>query len=128
LVVERAHLESELLPRVEVVRGRDGAARTLGAADTPVLVEGRSALDRGLVDTRTLVDVVRGTIRCDCALVCERAGRVVCAKVLEDIVLDERVGGPTVDGEVGVTRGRVVGGEGDIPVGPKTVSKYIRIG
>lgn len=94
---------------------RDGPARALRAADAPVLVECRSALDRRLVDARALVDVVRAPIGGDGALVSEPAGGVVCADVLEDVVLDEWVRRPSVHGQVGVAAWFVVAVERDGP-------------
>ena len=113
LVVERAHRHAERLPSVEVRCGVDGAARAVRLADGPVLVEGRGALDRRLVDTRRLVDVVGRAVRDDGALERETAARVVCAEVLDDVVLDERARGPAVQGQVRVARGVIVGGVGD---------------
>ena len=110
LVVEATHVQTELLPRVEVVRSRDRAARAVRLADGPVLVEGSGALDRRLVDTRRLVDVVGRAGGGDGALEGETRAGVVGTEVLEDVVLDERVRGPAVDGQVGVTCGDVVGG------------------
>jgi hypothetical protein len=115
LHVERAHGEPERLPRVEVVAGRDRAAGAVRLADAPVLVERRRALDRGLVDARAFVDVVRAPVGGDGALVGEPAGRVVRAEVLGDVVLDERVRRPALDGEVRVAGRRVVGVERDGP-------------
>ena len=115
LVVEGTHVETELLPRVEVVRGRDRAACAVGLADGPVLVERRSALDGRLVDAGALVDVVGRAVGGDGALVGEAAARVVGAEALDDVVLDEWARGPTVHGEVRVAGGRVVRVEVDVP-------------
>jgi hypothetical protein len=100
-------------PGVEVGLHVDGTGAALVLADRPVLVEGLSTVDGGLVDTLGLGDLVRGAIGGDGALDCGVGGGVVGAEVLNDVVLDQRVAGPAVDGEVGVAL-RVVGaGVGD---------------
>lgn len=98
LVVERAHVQARRLPRVEVVRGRDGAARAVRLTHGPVLVERCGALDGRLVHARLLVDVVGGAVGDDGALERAAGRRVVRAERLGDVVLDERVRGPAVDG------------------------------
>jgi hypothetical protein len=60
-----------------------------------------------------LGNLVRGAVDGDGALVLRLRGRVVRAEVLDDIVLDEGVAGPAVDGKVGVTVGVVGAGVGD---------------
>jgi len=62
---------------------RAGCARAL--ADRPVLVEGGSTYDRGLVGAGTLVDVVVGAVRVDGALE-RQAGVGVCASVESSLV------------------------------------------
>jgi len=100
-VVPGSELEvALLLPFVEVLAGVDGATDALDAADGPVLVEAGSALDRGLVVAPRLVDVV------DTAVVLYRAklggsGRgVVGAVGLDDVVLNQGAGGPSVQRKV----------------------------
>ena len=95
-------------PCVEVVRKRDCSAGPLVPAYGYVLVEGRRALDRGLVSTSGLVDVVGGTIGGDGADGgTGRSSRVIFL----DVVFDERTGGPAVDGE---QRRAGRGGEGPL--------------
>lgn len=103
----RAELETVRGPCVEVVGGGDGAAGALGLADRPVLVEGARALDGGLVDPLGAVDVVGGAVRDHGAEAGGAGGRVVGAEVLDDVVLDQGVGGPAVDREVAVAVGVV---------------------
>ena len=97
-----------------MVRGRNRATRAVRLAHGPELAEGCRALDRGRVHTRRLVDVVHASVGRHCALECEARGRVVRAEVFINVVLDKRVCGPSVDGEVAVTVGFVVGVKGDI--------------
>lgn len=85
----------------------DGAAGALGSADRPVLVEGRGADDGGLIHALGLVYVVCGSVGGHGTLQCSTGGRVVRSEVLYDVVLDERAGGPSVDGEVAVAIGAV---------------------
>jgi hypothetical protein len=72
------------------------------------LRECRGALDRGRIDALRGVNVVGAVVRCDLAFVGGAAGGVVGDVGLDNVVFDEGVGGPAVDGEVGVA----VGGEG----------------
>lgn len=110
-----AQLHARSRPRVEVVSSRHGAAGTVGLADGPELVERRGALDGRFVHALRLVNVVGSAVRGDRALLGGARGRVVGTEALDDVVLDERVGGPTVDGEVTVADGGIVAREGDGP-------------
>lgn len=96
-----------------MVRSRNSAANTLALANGPVLVEGSGALDRWGVDTGVLVDLVGAAIGVNGALVGATSRGVVVAEGLNDVVLDEGVGGPTVDGEVAATVGVVAARVGD---------------
>lgn len=96
-----------------MVCGRDSSARAVRLADGPVLSESRSSLNGWLVCTEARKDIICSTVRGDCALMCATAGWVVRAKGFNNIVLDERASGPTVDREVAVTIGTVVGGIAD---------------
>jgi hypothetical protein len=95
-----AQVEAELLPGVEVAAGGDGAAAgALGLPVGDVLPEGGGALDGGLVDLLVLPDVVDGAVaRHGADLLALRAAGAV-GGVLLHVVLDERVGGPAVDGD-----------------------------
>jgi hypothetical protein len=102
----RAKVEAVARPSVEVVLHVDGAADTLGRTDRPVLLESPGAIDRGLVGAGGDIDIVGAAVGVEAAL--ERGARrgVVGAIVLDHVVLDERVAGPAVDGEVAVALGR----------------------
>lgn len=97
LDIELAEVETVGLPGVEVVGGCDYTAAGWVLTDRDILVEGGGTLDRGLVDLGVLVDVVVSSVAGDGAE--ERSGAVFLIPVLHDVVLDERVGGPAVDGE-----------------------------
>jgi len=103
----RAQLHASSGPRVEVGCDVHGSTSTLGVTDRPELVEGLGALNGRLVHSLSLGDPVRASVRGDGALVRRTSGRVVCAEVFNDVVFDERVGGPAVDGEVTVAVGVV---------------------
>jgi hypothetical protein len=81
--------------------------------ERPVLLKGLCAVDGGLVGAGALRNLVRGTVGGHGALVGRLRRRVVRAEVLDDVVLDQRVAGPAVDGEVGVAVGVVLAGVGD---------------
>ena len=112
LVVERAHRHAQLGPGIEVVCRGDGATAALGLAHGDELLEGGGALDGGRVGTSGLVDVVRRVVRGEGAFEREPSYGVA-GVVLHDIVLDQWVGRPAVDGE-GAAAGRgVCSGEVD---------------
>ncbi len=102
LVVVGAELEAGSGPGVEVGGHVDAATGTLVLADRPVLVEGRGALDRRLVDTLGTVDIVGRAVGGDAAELGGARRGVVRAEVLNDVVLDQGVLGPAVDGKVRV--------------------------
>lgn len=102
-------------PSVEVVGSGHGTTGALAAADGPVLVEGRSALDGGLVDLLVLIDIVGGTVTGNSTLVGHAGARIVGTVVLQDVVLDERASSPAVNGEVSITRRIEGSGEVDVP-------------
>jgi len=87
-------------PLIKVLARVDGAADTLGAPDRPILVEGRRADNRRLVDAPCAVDVVHAAIVLDRAEAGGTCRRVVCAVGFDDVVLDQRVGGPSVERKV----------------------------
>ncbi len=96
-IVERAEaLAAVSLPVVEVVTGGDRVIGT-GRGATPiaeVLPERLGALDRGLVDLLVFRDAVR------VAVAGERAhARAALVAALDNIIFDQRIGGPTVDTE-----------------------------
>lgn len=108
-----AELHALSSPCIEVGLHVDRAGAALVCADGPVLVEGLGAIDGGLVDALGLRDLVGGAVGGYGALDGGLRGGVVGAEVLDDVVFDQGVAGPAVDGEVGVTAGVVGTGVGD---------------
>jgi hypothetical protein len=100
-------------PGIEVGLHVDRTAGALVLANGPVLLKGLCAVDGGLVGASALGNLVRGAVGGDGTLVLRLRGRVVRAEVLDDVVLDQRVAGPAVDGKVGVAAGVVCAGVGD---------------
>lgn len=95
-----SEVQAKLSPRIEVALRRDGSASgPLGLPVANVLPEGRSSLNGRLVHLLVLPDVVDRAIAGDRPnlLALGRTGAV--AGVFLDVVLDERVGGPAVDGD-----------------------------
>jgi hypothetical protein len=128
LVVVGTELQAKLGPGVEVVGSSNGTRRTLVLTDAPVLVEGSGTRDRGLVSANTLVDIVDRTISGNGAHVLKTAAGVVGAVGLEDVVLDEGVLAPAVDGEIRVALGRVGALEVDVAgraLGPTLASDEV---
>ena len=95
----------------------DGAAGAVLAADGPVLLEGRGALDRGLVLAGRLEERVGAAVDLGRADGGRGRGGVVAAEGLDDVELDERRLGPAVEGQVPVAGGLDVGVVGDGPGG-----------
>ena len=88
-VVESAEVETGAGPGVNVRGKVDGAAGAVVGADRPVLLEGRGALDRGLVLARGLQEGVGGAVNVGAADSAGGRGRVVAAEGLDDVELDE---------------------------------------
>lgn len=102
LVVVATKAHASIGPGLEVSLHVDGAARALVLADGPELLEVPGALDGGSVvalgDSKGIVAAVDVQV----ALALGTGRWVVRAEVLDDVVLNQGVGGPAVDGEVGV--------------------------
>ncbi len=105
LVVVRTELEAGLGPGVEVSANIDGARGTVVLADGPELVKGAGALNGRLVDAPGLGDGVGAAVLGDAAELAGLRRGVVVAEGLDDVVLDQGVLGPPVDGQVAVTLG-----------------------
>jgi hypothetical protein len=106
-------LHVQFSPRIEVVSDGDGSAGALGLTNRPVLLEGSSTDDGWLVGTGALVDIVGGAVADNRTLLGGSAGWVVGSEVLDDVVFDQGVLGPSVDGEVAVAVWLVSSGEVD---------------
>jgi hypothetical protein len=100
-------LQAKLSPSIEVVSSSNSTRRTLVLANTPVLVESSGTRDGGLVSANALIDIVGRAVRGHGAHVLETTAGVVGAVGFEDVVLDQGVLAPAVDGEVGVALRRV---------------------
>jgi hypothetical protein len=100
LVVVLTKLHAMRGPSVEVAGGGNSTgARALVDAVGDVLIEGAGALDGGLVHLGVLPDVVDGAVAGDLAHLGALSRASPVGRVLLDVVLDERVGGPAVDGD-----------------------------
>ncbi len=96
LVVHRAQVHALAGPGVDEVGEGDGPAAARRGPDRQVLPEGRGALDGGLVDLLVLDDGVRAAVAGHRAHVLARVvGRADV--VIDDVVLDQRVGRPAVE-------------------------------
>jgi hypothetical protein len=97
LVVQSTQVHTVRRPRRYVVREGDRAAGAWRVPDGDVLLEGRRALDRGLVGLLVLPDGVRAPVAGESTLL--RAARGYALVGFHHVVLDERVGAPAVEGE-----------------------------
>jgi hypothetical protein len=103
LVVVGTQVQAQALPSIEVVGGSNSSGGSLAGTHGPVLLEGRGTEDRRLVSAGGLEDVVGGAVAGDTADLLGGARGVVGSVVFDDVVFDEGVGGPAVDGKVGVS-------------------------
>lgn len=92
-------------PGIKVRANVDTPTAPMVLAHRPVLVERSRPDDAGLVDARALGDGVGATVLGEGAEVGRARRGVVGAKGLDNVVLDQRVLGPAVDGQVAVARG-----------------------
>ena len=113
LVVKRVRLSTILAPRIEVVPSINRATTALRGADREPLSESRSTGNGRLVDTLRGVNVVSTAVGAESAFELGAAAGVVGAVVLHDVVLDQRVAEPAVEGEVGVAAWVELSGVGD---------------
>ena len=90
--------QARCLPRVEMSRRIDGPTHPLVLPDRPILAEIGKPLDTRGVHLLVLVDLVERTITCKVADKSDAYGRVDSTEIFEDVVLDERVNEPTIDG------------------------------
>jgi hypothetical protein len=58
---------------------------------------------------------------------CASAGRVVAVPGFDNVILDQRISEPTVDGKVAVAVGIVIGGVSDVPETRIDLSQPIRM-
>jgi len=113
LVVVGTQVHALAGPGIEVSLHVNRAGRALVLTNRPVLLKGLGAINGWLVGAGRLGDLVGRTVGRHGALVLGLGRGVVSSKVLNDVVLDERVAGPAVDGKVGVAVGVVGTGVGD---------------
>ena len=104
LVIVLSEVKTESGPGVEVVLHGNTAADTLALADRPVLLEGASTVDGGLVGTGRDVDVVVAAVRREASLELSTAAGVVGSERFNHVVLDQGRAGPTVDRKVTIAR------------------------
>ena len=103
LVIVGTQVQAIGLPGVDVVGEGDGSAGTLVAADGPVLLEGGGTNDGWLVGTGGDEEIVDGSIGGNGTSVGSTRRWVVGTEVLNDIVLNQWVLGPSVNSEIRVT-------------------------
>jgi hypothetical protein len=114
-IIMPAQLHPQLGPLIKVLLRRHSAPNPLLLADRPVLLERACALDRRLVDACAGEDLVRALVKREVALGRPRlVGRQVGVR-LDDVVLDQRVARPAVDGQVAGPGGVVGAGVFDGP-------------
>ena len=124
----RAQVQAMLGPGIKVRANINTPTAPMVLAHRPVLVERGRPLDAGLVDARALGDGVGAAVLGEGAEVGGARRGVVGAEGFHNVVLDQRVLGPAVDGQVAIARGveaaREVDGAGraGVPRSPFDVS------
>lgn len=120
LVVMGTKLHAVLLPSLEVSTNIDAASGSVVLANGPVLLKGLGTVDRRSVGTGTGEDFVGAAIDLDSSLALSSARGIVGAEILDDVVLDQGVSGPSIDGKVAVAVRLVLSlvrdGSGDVSV------------
>lgn len=74
----------------------------LGITDRPKLLEGLDTIDTELIYSGSLENIVRRSVAGNRTSLRGGGGRVIRAVCFDDIVLNERAAGPTVDGQVAI--------------------------
>ncbi len=86
-------------------RDRDVATGpSLRLPDAPKLLEGLRAVDGGCIVPHRRIDVVGAAVASYGAFM--RSGRSVSSPAVHDIIFDERISRPTVEGQISVARRR----------------------
>ena len=112
-IIKRPQIQAERFPSIEMRAGVYTPTRPLRLPYRPILLKGLCALDTGRVGAGCGVDVVGAAVCGDGAAKGTAGARVIGAVGFDDIEFDQGVGGPAVDGEVGVSVGGVGATEGD---------------
>lgn len=115
LVVVSTQVHAQLSPSIEVVGSGNSSSDSLVLANGPVLGEGSGSLDGSGVGAGSCVDIVDGSIGGDGALVRASTAGVVVAVGLDDVVLDQGVSGPAIDGEIAVAARGEGAAVGNVP-------------
>lgn len=92
-------------PRIKVILHIDTARTALTLPNTPILLKGLSTINRRLVNASRHSDVVGSAIGSNSAFALRVGGGVERAVGFNDVVFNERVAGPAIDGEVAVALG-----------------------
>ena len=111
----RPQIKSQFRPLVKMIRRRDRPARARRLSYRDILLESRRALDGGLVGAGVFVDIIRGPVGRKAAFGCHARAGVACV-VFHYVVLDQRAGGPTINGERAASAGTVGAGEVDVSI------------
>jgi hypothetical protein len=105
LVIVLSKVKTESGPGVEMVLHGDASTDTLSLADRPVLLEGASTIDGGLVGTGRDIDVVVTAVGGEASLVLSTAAGVVGSEGFNHVVFDQGRAGPAVDSKISVALG-----------------------
>lgn len=96
-----------------MVGSRNSPARSFTRPHRPILLERSSSGNTWLIGSCSLEDIISSPIRSDRALESGGGGGIVAAVRFNDVVLDQRICCPAVNGEVAVSVGGESAGVGD---------------
>jgi hypothetical protein len=100
LIIMRPQLLSILAPRIKMRLDINTAPNTLLLPDRPKLLERARSINRRLVGSRRLQNVVRAAVSGDGALLLSSRSGVVRAVGFDNVVLDQGVARPAVQRDV----------------------------
>jgi hypothetical protein len=103
----RSQLLTKLGPRIKVVLDSNRSTNALALPNRPELLERSGTIDRWLVGSGSLEDIVCAAVARDGALLLSSRRRVVRAICLHNVVLDQGVASPAIERNVGVLIGSV---------------------
>jgi len=102
-----AQVHTILPPSIKVATGAHSTAYRparvlLGVPDRPKLLESLDTIDRGLVDSSRLENVIIRAVAPDGTLSCSSGRRVIRTVGFDNVIFDEWTASPSVDGKISV--------------------------
>lgn len=99
-VIMASQLQTEFRPLIKVLSGGDSTSDSLLGADRPVLLKGRRANNRRLIDTSTSIHCISSFIDREVAFFSPWFVRQQVSMCIHDVVFDERVPSPAIYSQI----------------------------